>query len=129
MLVTDELAAGMAGAPRDRAPARGLRHRTRAARAADGKAPAQPVPTWNWPRMKDPDARENWRFFLTLRDRLLKAGTVEEGYAAIMREGLRLPVVFLSQLGPADPAQRARRLRRPQVLRAPSACSAPSARM
>jgi hypothetical protein len=62
------------------------------------QSPRSPVPDLELATMKDPDARENWRFFLTLRDRLLKAGTVEEGYAAIMREGLRLPVVFLSQL-------------------------------
>ena len=48
--------------------------------------------------LKDPDAQENWRFLLGLRDRLLAAGTVEEGYAAIMREGVQMPQVFLSQL-------------------------------
>lgn len=48
--------------------------------------------------MADPDARENWGFLLALRERLTGAGTVEEGYRAVVREGLRLPVVFYDQL-------------------------------
>ena len=34
----------------------------------------------------DPDARENWSFLLSLRERLISAGTVEEGYRAVVRE-------------------------------------------
>ena len=60
--------------------------------------PRSAVPPLELAAMQDPAARENWQFFLTLRDRLQQAGTIEAGYAAIMREGLRLPVVFLSQL-------------------------------
>ncbi len=48
--------------------------------------------------LQDRDAQENWGLFLTLRNYLLQAGTVEEGYAAILRDGVRLPVVFLSQM-------------------------------
>lgn len=48
--------------------------------------------------LADPDARENWRFLLTLRDRLLAAGTVEEGYASLIRDQVTLPVVFMAQL-------------------------------
>lgn len=48
--------------------------------------------------MADPDARENWRYLLTLRDRLMAAGTVEEGYASLMRDQVTLPVVFTAQL-------------------------------
>lgn len=48
--------------------------------------------------LKDRDAQENWRFLLALRDRLLEAGTIEEGYARIVRNGETLPVVFMAQL-------------------------------
>ena len=48
--------------------------------------------------LQDPDARENWRFLLTLRDRLIAAGTVENGYSQIVQDGITLPVVFMSQL-------------------------------
>ncbi|MFN7002967.1 MAG: DUF6352 family protein [Roseinatronobacter sp.] len=48
--------------------------------------------------LKDPDAQENWRFLLGLRDRLIAAGTIEDGYAQIVAEGETLPQVFMSQL-------------------------------
>jgi hypothetical protein len=48
--------------------------------------------------MADEDARENWTFMVTLRDRLVAAPTVEAAYVRIVREGLRLPVLFLNQL-------------------------------
>lgn len=48
--------------------------------------------------LQDRDARENWRFLLTLRDRLLAAGTIEDGYAQIVEAGVTLPAVFMSQL-------------------------------
>lgn len=48
--------------------------------------------------IKDRDAVENWRLLLGLRDRLIAAGTIEEGYARIVRERVSLPVVFMNQL-------------------------------
>jgi hypothetical protein len=48
--------------------------------------------------MQDADARENWAFFLALRDALLAAGTVEGGYLRLVTGGVRLPVVLLNQL-------------------------------
>lgn len=48
--------------------------------------------------LQDPDARENWRFLLALRDRLIAAGTVEDGYARIVQEEATMPIVFMSQL-------------------------------
>lgn len=48
--------------------------------------------------LQDPDARENWRLLLALRDRLIAAGTVEEGYARIVQDQVTMPVVFMSQL-------------------------------
>lgn len=48
--------------------------------------------------MEDADARENWAFLITLRDCLLKARSVEAGYLALLRDGVRLPVLFYNQL-------------------------------
>lgn len=48
--------------------------------------------------LQDADAQENWRFLVALRDRLIAAGTVEEGYARIVQDGVTIPVVFMSQL-------------------------------
>jgi hypothetical protein len=46
----------------------------------------------------NPDARENWTYFLLLRNALLKAGTIEGGYLDLVRSGRRVPVIFLNQL-------------------------------
>ncbi|PTM39105.1 DUF6352 family protein [Bosea sp. 124] len=47
----------------------------------------------------DEDARENWRFMLGWRDRLLAAPTLEAAYAGIIREGaVSIPPLFLDQL-------------------------------
>ena len=97
MIVTDELLTAWLARPELVPPAEACATE-RALHARLLKAPRSPVPEIELAAMQDPDARENWSFFLTLRNRLLKAGTVEEGYAAIMAEGLRLPVVFLAQL-------------------------------
>lgn len=97
MVVTDELLLAWLARPEIMPPPeacateRGVHARLMA-------QPRSPVPPLELAAIKDADARENWQFFLTLRDRLLQAGTIEDGYAAIMREGLRLPVVFLAQL-------------------------------
>jgi hypothetical protein len=47
----------------------------------------------------DEDARENWRFMLGWRERLLAAPTLEAAYAGIVREGAgNIPPLFLDQL-------------------------------
>jgi hypothetical protein len=61
-------------------------------------SPRAPVTHLERAALKDPDARENWQMFLTLRDALLAEGTVEGGYLRLIREGARLPVVLLGQL-------------------------------
>ncbi|MEM8571399.1 MAG: DUF6352 family protein [Pseudomonadota bacterium] len=48
--------------------------------------------------IQDLDARENWTFLITLRDTLLKAGSIEAGYLKLLRDGVRLPILFYSQL-------------------------------
>jgi hypothetical protein len=97
MLVTDELILAWLARPEVVPPPeaciaeRTLHHRLRA-------APRAAVTAAEVAAMADPDARENWGFLLTLRDTLLAAGTVEAGYLALVRGGVRLPVVFYDQL-------------------------------
>lgn len=97
MLVTDELIMAWLARPELLPPAEACA----AERALHARLLATPrarVSDLEVVAIKDADARENWRFFLGLRDRLLAAGSIEEGYRAIMAEGLVLPQVFLSQL-------------------------------
>lgn len=117
MVVTDELLLAWLARPEIVPPPEACATE-RAIHARLLKAPRSAVPEVELASMKDPDARENWRFFLTLRDRLLKAGTVEEGYSAIMSEGVRLPVVFLSQLVQLILRNALEGCEDPQVLRA-----------
>ena len=97
MLVTDELLLAWLARPELMPPPEACAAE-RALHARLMRTPRGPVAEPELAALNDPDAQENWRFFLTLRDRLLRAGSIEDGYAAIMAEGLRLPVVFLSQL-------------------------------
>lgn len=49
--------------------------------------------------MRDPDARENYRILLTFRDLLIRHGTLEAAYLAIMRsEAVAVPPLFISQM-------------------------------
>ena len=97
MIVTDELLLAWLARP-EIVPPHDACATERALHARLLTAPRDAVSPAELAAMKDADARENWQLFLTLRDRLMRAGTVEEGYAAIVAEGVRLPVVFLSQL-------------------------------
>lgn len=97
MAVTDELLLAWLARPEIKPPPeacraeRALHDRLmRNPRAAAGHAAVA--------AMQDADARENWAFFLTMRDALLAEGTVEGGYLRLVRQGVRLPVVLLNQL-------------------------------
>jgi Family of unknown function (DUF6352) len=46
----------------------------------------------------DSDARENWQFMISLRDRLAAHRTLEATYAALVHEGVPVPPIFLDQL-------------------------------
>ncbi len=97
MIVTDELLLAWLARPEILPPPEAcLAERRLHARLME--TPRAAVSEVELAALKDPGAQENWRFFLTLRNCLLRAGTIEEGYAAVMAEGPRLPVVFLSQL-------------------------------
>jgi hypothetical protein len=97
MLVTDELLLAWLARPEVLPPAEACAAE-RALHARLMAAPRDPVSADEIAAMADPDARENWAFLITLRDRLIGAGTIEEGYCALVREGVRLPVVFYDQL-------------------------------
>lgn len=97
MVVTDELLLAWLARPELLPPPEAC-PAERALHARLMQTPRAQVPEPELAALADRDAQENWRFFLTLRDHLLRAGTIEAGYAAIMEQGVRLPVVFLSQL-------------------------------
>jgi hypothetical protein len=46
----------------------------------------------------DPDARENWQVLIAFRDLLLRHSTLEASYLHIVRNGVRVPHLFLNQL-------------------------------
>lgn len=97
MRVTDELLLAWLARPEILPPEEAC-PAERALHAKLMQAPRADVSDDEVAAMLDPDARENWGFMLSLRERLLAAGSVEEAYLAIVREGLRLPVVFYDQL-------------------------------
>ena len=97
MLVTDELLLAWLARPELVPPPEACAGE-RALHARLLSQPRAPVPEVALAAVRDRDAQENWRFFLALRDRLVRAGTVEDGYRAILDEGLRLPVLFMAQL-------------------------------
>ncbi|MGY6548554.1 MAG: DUF6352 family protein [Roseinatronobacter sp.] len=97
LLVTDELLLAWLARP-ELVPPEDACFAERALHARLRANPRANVPPATIAAMADPDARENWQQFLILRDVLLSAGTIEAGYAAIIAQALRLPVVFLNQL-------------------------------
>jgi len=49
--------------------------------------------------LADPDARENWQFMLSFRDRIVKAPSLEAAYLDFAKHGAEgIPPIFLSQL-------------------------------
>lgn len=60
--------------------------------------PQAPVAPTEIDAMADEDARENWRFLILLRDTLIEAGSIEAGYLTLLRNGVRLPILFYNQL-------------------------------
>jgi hypothetical protein len=61
--------------------------------------PRRPVSAAAVDAIVDEDARENWRFMLAFRDRLLASRTVEAAYLSLVRESSgSVPPLFLNQL-------------------------------
>jgi hypothetical protein len=97
MIVTDELILAWLARPEVLPPPEACFFE-RALHARLMRAPRDPVTPGQIAAMADPDARENWEFLILLRDTLTAAGTVEGGYLQLVRQGVRLPVVFYDQL-------------------------------
>lgn len=71
----------------------------RALHAAVTAAPRRPVGDAEIAAIADVDARENWRFVVAFRDRLLRHPTLEAAYLAIVRDGAGgVPPLFMNQL-------------------------------
>jgi hypothetical protein len=60
--------------------------------------PRRPVAAGEIAAIADADARENWQLMIAFRDHLLAHDTVEAAYTALVREGTRVPPLFLDQL-------------------------------
>jgi len=97
MIVTDELLQAWLARPEVLPPDKACAVE-RALHAKLMAAPRARVAAAEVAAIADPDARENWGFLLDLRKRLMAAGTIEDAYVGLAREGLRLPLVFYDQL-------------------------------
>ncbi len=61
--------------------------------------PRRPVAAEEIAALRDPDARENWKFLLGFRDLLLAAPSLEAAYVALARGGAAtIPPLFMNQL-------------------------------
>jgi len=61
--------------------------------------PLRPVSKTDIAALADADARENWTFMISFRDRLMSAASLEAVYISLARDGAAdLPPIFLSQL-------------------------------
>jgi hypothetical protein len=62
--------------------------------------PRRPVEPHETAVIKDIDARENWQFFLTFRDQLMRHKTLEAAYSDLIRAGSAqsVPPLFINQL-------------------------------
>jgi hypothetical protein len=97
MAVTDELILAWLARPEILPPEEAC-FAERALHARLMRSPRDPVTPGEIAALADADARENWGFLVTLRDTLVAAGTVEAGYLRLVRDGVKLPVVFYDQL-------------------------------
>lgn len=97
LMITDELLLAWLARP-EILPPEGACAAERALHARLLAAPRAAVAPEQVAELSDPDARENWGYFLAFRDHLLAAGTVEGAYLGIVRDGAALPPLFLDQL-------------------------------
>jgi hypothetical protein len=97
LAVTDELLLAWLARP-EIVPPEDACAAERALHARLRQTPAAPVAPGEIAALADADARENWEHFLGFRDRLIAAGSVEEAYLGIVREGARVAPIFLEQL-------------------------------
>ena len=63
------------------------------------EAPRRPVPPAELKALADPDAGDNYRVLLGLRDRLIAAGTLEACYRGLFgKKAIALPPLFIDQM-------------------------------
>lgn len=60
--------------------------------------PRRPVAAGDIAAIADPDARENWQYFVAFRDHLLRHPTLEAAYVALVRDVAHVPPLFVNQL-------------------------------
>jgi len=60
--------------------------------------PWRPVAASEIDAIAEADARENWQFMIEFRDRVAAQRTLEATYAASVRNGVRVPPIFLDQM-------------------------------
>src|SRR4051794_7425813 len=60
--------------------------------------PQRTVATDEIAAIADTDARENWQVMIAFRDRLLRHRTLEAAYLDVVRNGAKIPHIFLNQL-------------------------------
>lgn len=80
--------------------------------------PRRPVGDDEIAAMQDADARENWRFMIAFRDRLLAAPTLEAAYVTLARGAGDTPPLFMNQLAQVVLRSALEGERDPWVLRA-----------
>jgi hypothetical protein len=62
------------------------------------ESPGRTLTEDDFSRIEDPDARDNYRILMRLRDRLLAAGTVEGAYMNLFKGAIDVPPMFVDQL-------------------------------
>ena len=97
LVATDELLLAFLARP-ELAPPPEACAAERALHARLGAAPRAPIAPGDVAALADADARENWGFFLRLRQRLLDAPTIEAAYARLIAGPVDLPPIFVDQL-------------------------------
>lgn len=98
LAVTPELLLAYLARP-ELAPPEGACDAERALHAALREDPMRKVSAAEIDAMADPDARENWTFFLRYRDLLASAASIEDAYSALFHRGkVGLPPLFLDQM-------------------------------
>jgi len=60
--------------------------------------PRRPVVAADIEGLADADVRENWQYMIELRDRFVAHRTLEATYAALVRERVQVPLIFVDQL-------------------------------
>ena len=97
LVVTDEFLKAYLARPEIRPPAEAcIEERTLHANLLSD--PQRSVGSGQISAMTDGDARENWSVLLEWRDHLVSNGTIEAAYLDIVRNGKKVPHLFLNQL-------------------------------